>query len=96
MARRAHSRPRGFVGLKTRPEIERALSGWNAERQSGTHYCDLLLKRRVAGGDGCKAADQEIIYQRKRAVKRTDPLIPLRIVVVYDRSSRVIITSTLD
>lgn len=84
-----------IAGLKTRSEIEHTLSGWSADRVEGTRYCEMLLKRRSSDG-GCKAADQEIIYLRQRTAKRTAPLTPLKIIVVYDHADRVIVTSTLD
>ena len=73
--------------------MEAALSGWKAERLEGIHYCALILKHQT---DSCKAADHEVSYQRQRTIKREAPLTPLQIIVVYDRSDRVVAATTLD
>ncbi|MES2459556.1 MAG: hypothetical protein V4671_03175 [Armatimonadota bacterium] len=84
--------------LLTRAEVERFLSGWEAERLEGTAYCQMLAKRQApkSGNDVCTAADHEIAYQRQRTIKREAPLTPLRIIVVYDRNERVVTATTLD
>lgn len=91
--RRAYQK---LTGLSTRAAVETTLSGWRGGRLKGIHYCALILPRRAGGSDSCKAADHEVSYRRQRTSALNTPLVPIKIIVVYDRNERVVAATTLD
>ena len=85
-----------LTGLSARADVENTLLGWRAGRLKGIHYCALILPRRAGGSDSCTAADHEVAYRRQRTSALNTPLVPIKIIVVYDRNERVVATTTLD
>lgn len=92
--RAAYSR---LNGLKTRSEVESSLSGWSSRTVSRVDYCPRLAAIGKVRQEECSRAASEIVYSRRETPQdQTSPLMPLRIVVVYDKQDAVIVAGTIE